>query len=85
MVPGGAFWRVQCPFEAHRSSVAESFFCLYACPSSSLGGLSLAYVERNLARAGILGSAVEYPWSSTGAHMTGKDEYGNHLQRRCEP
>jgi putative transposase len=37
---------------------------------------ALAYVERNPARAGMVGRAAEYPWSSAGAHLTGKDEYG---------
>jgi putative transposase len=37
---------------------------------------ALAYVERNPVRAGMVGSAGEYRWSSARTHLTGKDEYG---------
>jgi putative transposase len=34
---------------------------------------ALAYVERNPVRAGIVGCATDYPWSSAAAHVTGAD------------
>ena len=32
------------------------------------------YVERNPVRAGLCARAVDYPWSSAAAHVTGKDD-----------
>ena len=37
---------------------------------------ALAYVERNPVRAGMVKFAVEYPWSSASAHLTGNDPSG---------
>jgi hypothetical protein len=36
---------------------------------------ALAYVERNPVRAGMVGRARDYPWSSAAAHITGHDEH----------
>jgi putative transposase len=36
---------------------------------------ALAYVERNPVRAGMVGRARDYPWSSAAAHITGQDEH----------
>jgi len=35
---------------------------------------ALAYVERNPVRAGLVGQAKEYPWSSAAAHVSGQDK-----------
>ena len=37
---------------------------------------ALAYVERNPVRAGMVGSATEYRWSSAAAHLSGTDPSG---------
>ena len=37
---------------------------------------ALAYVDRNPLRAGMVGRAEAYPWSSTLAHLSGSDEAG---------
>jgi putative transposase len=37
---------------------------------------ALAYVERNPVRAEMVASAIEYPWSSARAHVSGTDESG---------
>ncbi len=37
---------------------------------------ALAYVDRNPVRAGLVGKAAEYPWSSAAAHLSGRDEGG---------
>jgi putative transposase len=36
---------------------------------------ALAYVERNPVRAGMVGRARDYPWSSAAAHITGQNEH----------
>ncbi len=37
---------------------------------------ALAYVDLNPVRAGLVGRAEQYPWSSAGAHVSGRDEAG---------
>ena len=37
---------------------------------------ALAYVDLNPVRAGIVGDALEYPWSSARAHVEGRDASG---------
>ena len=32
------------------------------------------YVELNLVRAGLVSNAGDWPWSSTGAHLSGRDD-----------
>lgn len=48
--------------------------------SSPLGpshlAAALAYVDLNPVRAGLVGDAVEYPWSSARAHLEGSDQLG---------
>lgn len=38
---------------------------------------ALAYVERNPVRAGMVEAAVDYPWSSAAAHVSGVDPTGS--------
>jgi putative transposase len=35
---------------------------------------ALTYVDLNPVRAGLVGDAVEYPWSSARAHLEGSDK-----------
>lgn len=45
----------------------------FSCPlSESHMWRALAYVERNPVRAGLVGGAAEYEWSSAQAHVTGE-------------
>ena len=37
---------------------------------------ALAYVDLNPVRAGMVGDALAYPWSSARAHVEGRDESG---------
>ena len=36
---------------------------------------ALAYVERNPVRAGLVGEAAKYSWSSAAAHVSGQDKH----------
>ena len=49
----------------------------FACPLDEAHlRAALVYVERNPVRAGMVGRAEEYPWSSAAAHATGNDATG---------
>ncbi len=50
----------------------------YSCPLSERHmWIALRYVEANPVRAGLVGAAAEYRWSSAGAHLgDGRDESG---------
>ena len=49
----------------------------YSCPLNPSHLLTaLAYVDLNPVRAGLVGEAGEYPWSSAGAHLEGRDLLG---------
>jgi putative transposase len=49
----------------------------YSCPVDTPGVCTvMAYIERNPVRAGIVGHAEDYPWSSAAAHVTDRDDSG---------
>ncbi len=49
----------------------------YSCPLGPSHLLAaLAYVDLNPVRAGLVGDAAEYPWSSAHAHLQGSDRLG---------
>ena len=49
----------------------------FSCPmDAGYCWTALAYVERNPVRAGKAQNAEEYPWSSAGAHLVGRDANG---------
>lgn len=63
----------------------------YSCPLDETHfWTSLRYVERNPVKAGMVRSALRYPWSSASAHATGNDTSGLldmsdwQNQMRCE-
>lgn len=47
----------------------------YSCPvEDAQTGRVLAYIELNPVRAGLVGSAAEFPWSSAAAHIQGRED-----------
>ena len=49
----------------------------YSCPLGPTHLVAaLAYVDLNPVRAGLVGKAAHYPWSSAGAHAAGADSAG---------
>jgi putative transposase len=49
----------------------------FACPlAPAQAARALAYVDANPVRARMVESAVQYPWSSAAAHITGEDQAG---------
>jgi putative transposase len=60
----------------HRSGhLCQNHFYSYRFYSCPLGGShlprALAYVDLNPVRAGLVGRAADYPWSSARAHVAG--------------
>jgi putative transposase len=49
----------------------------YSCPVDAWSVWDvIAYIERNPVRAGMVGSAEDYQWSSARAHISGQDDSG---------
>ncbi len=49
----------------------------FSCPMSARHlTAAMTYVEQNPVRAGLVRTAMDYPWSSAGAHMEGQDARG---------
>ena len=72
---GQTHWRYAMRFNRryHRSGhLWQNRF--YSCPLGASHLLAaLAYVDLNPVRAGLVGEAAEYPWSSARAHLDGDD------------
>ena len=71
---------VQPPLLAQRTSLARAVFLVRPEPRPSLSRdhltTALAYVDLNPVRAGLVGDAMVYPWSSAVAHADGRDGRG---------